>query len=231
MASNVTTESTAVSNRLLLAVAIVLIAFATVLGVITAGDNVLQWDLRFSSSIQQWQGDVPAILHRIGDMLGDTVFTVIVLLGLVVIAAIMRSKRFFAFFVAVGLLRLSGKALKELFDSPRPIEAEQRIRIYENFDGTGFPSGHSMTAAMFATILVVSTWSLIRYQRARWIAALVGLVIMVFIGWTRIWSGAHWPTDVLGGWSFGIALVLIAWVITKPFADSHIELASEPAPE
>lgn len=218
-------------TRLSMIVALALIAIATVLGVITAGDNVLGWDLRLSSRVQQWQGDIPAVLHRIGDMLGDTITTAVILVALIAAAVIARSTRFTAFFIAVGLLRLTGKALKQLFDSPRPIEVEQRVRIYETFHGTGFPSGHSMTAAMFATILVVITWSLIHNQRARWTSVIVGLLIIVFIGWTRIWSGAHWPTDVLGGWSFGTALVLIAWVIATPFADSHIEQASAPAPE
>lgn len=219
----VSTAQTSTTNRWLIAVAVGLIAFASVLGTITAGDNVLDWDVRLSSSIQQWQGDFPANLHRIGDMLGDTVFTVIVVLGLILIAGIAKSKRFAAFFVAVGLFRLVGKALKQVFDSPRPVEIGSRIRIYETFEGTGFPSGHSMTAAMFAAILVITTWALTRNDRARWGSAIVGLAIMLFIGWTRAWSGAHWPTDVLGGWAFGVAIVLIAWVITTPFADSGSE--------
>lgn len=231
MAVSSTTPTDAKTNRACLAIAITLIAFATVLGVVSAGDNILDWDARFSRWIQQWQGEFPADLHHIGDMLGDTVFTVIVMISLITIAAIAKSKRFFAFFVAVGLFRLTGMALKQLFDSPRPVEMGQTIRIFETFEGTGYPSGHSMTAAMFGTILVVTSLALNRDQRIRWIALLVGLVITVFIGWSRIWSGAHWPSDVLGGWSFGIAIVLLAWVITAPFADSRTGQMSAAARE
>ena len=217
-------------------VALAMILGAPLLGIVTAGDNVLTADWRFSRWIQQWQGNIPEVLYEIGNILGDTVTAVVVMVALLIIAAVMRARRFIAFFVAVGLLRLVGTMLKPIFDSPRPtetirIEPEVRIRIYEGFENTGYPSGHSMTAAMLGTVLVVTIWATMRARNPRWLAVFVAAVLALFVGWSRIWSGAHWPTDVLGGWSYGFGLVLLAWIITTPFADSDTGREQEPTPE
>jgi membrane-associated phospholipid phosphatase len=71
--------------------------------------------------------------------------------------------------------------------------------------GPSFPSGHTTAATLFA---VCAAWALLARVRGRWprralwaAAALYAAVI----GWSRIWLGVHWPTDVLGGLLFGVA--------------------------
>lgn len=199
-------------SKALVITAVLLVLFATALGVCTAGANILVFDLRISQEVQRWQGDFPAILYRTGDMLGSTVGTVIGLVLLIGFAILTRNLRIVAFLVAVVVARLAGTLLKPVFGSPRPSQAE--VHIYEIADGTGYPSGHSMTAAMLATIAVVLVWSRMYDDRARWISLILAITLTVLVGWSRVWSGAHWPTDVIGGWSYGIALVLIAWAVT-----------------
>lgn len=210
-------------------VSIVLLIAATILGAITAGHNYLDIDVRISSWLQNWQGDIPEILYNVGNVLGSTGAAIVVILGAIIIAVLLKSRRFTAFFVLTGVLRLAGMLLKPLFDSPRPIEAEQRMRIYAAYEGLGFPSGHSMTAAMIAGLLFVVVWQLI--PKKAWSALAVGAVLMIWVGCSRIWGGAHWPTDVLGGWMFGIAIVLFGWLMSSPFAETRNESAEELSPE
>ena len=68
-----------------------------------------------------------------------------------------------------------------------------------------FPSGHATTATLFA---LFSAWALSNRIRRGWPLMMmrigaVGFVLAV--GWSRIWLGVHWPSDVLGGWLFAIA--------------------------
>ena len=68
-----------------------------------------------------------------------------------------------------------------------------------------FPSGHTTTATLFA---LFSAWALSNRIRRGWplIMMWVGAAgFVVAVGWSRIWLGVHWPSDVLGGWLFGIA--------------------------
>lgn len=186
--------------------------FATVLGVIVAGERVLAWDVSFSQWVQQWNGTLPEQLYRVGDVLGSTMLVIVAALAGIMVAAVMRNRFVAVFLIVTMLIRLLATQLKPLFESPRP-QAEH-VRLLQHFDGSGYPSGHSTTAAMVATILVLLAWKYLENTLWRWGATGLAIAIMVLVGWSRIWAGAHWPTDVLGGWSYGIALTLLAWLVT-----------------
>lgn len=70
-----------------------------------------------------------------------------------------------------------------------------------------FPSGHAMTAVVSCGLLL---WLLRRRGAGprMWRAALVAAWVSVLgVGVTRLYLGVHWPSDVLGGWLLGAALV------------------------
>lgn len=93
--------------------------------------------------------------------------------------------------------------LKVIFDRPRP-DYDGTIEMY----GLSYPSGHAAGAAAVATILVVVFWPLLtRAGRLRLVVlAIVGAAV---VGYTRIALGAHFASDVLAGWSVGIAWILL----------------------
>jgi membrane-associated phospholipid phosphatase len=74
----------------------------------------------------------------------------------------------------------------------------------------GFPSGHALAAAAFYGLLLVL---LRRRVRSRgWQRVITGgiLLLILLIGCSRIYIGAHWPSDVLGGFALGGAYCLLA---------------------
>ncbi|WP_336322320.1 phosphatase PAP2 family protein [Streptomyces lavendofoliae] len=76
-----------------------------------------------------------------------------------------------------------------------------------------FPSGHAMTAAVTFGLLL---WVLARFRVGGWprIAVLVaGAVSVVGVGFTRLYLGVHWASDVVGGWLLGGCLVALAVVL------------------
>jgi undecaprenyl-diphosphatase len=70
--------------------------------------------------------------------------------------------------------------------------------------GPAFPSGHTTAATLFA---LSCGWVLTAHLRsgrprtALWAAA---GAYAVLVGWSRVWLGVHWPTDVLGGWLYAV---------------------------
>jgi undecaprenyl-diphosphatase len=102
--------------------------------------------------------------------------------------------------------------------------------------GPSFPSGHT-TAATVAALLLA--WAISRAVQSRpaqvaiWSAAAVWAV---GVGWSRVWLGVHWPTDVLCAWLFvpsllvlGRAAQLTWWPADAP-PTQVLDPAGAPAP-
>lgn len=75
-----------------------------------------------------------------------------------------------------------------------------------------FPSGHAMSSMTLVAALIVLTWG----SRWFWPTAAAGSVYAVTIGWTRLYLGAHYPSDVLAGWMISIAWAIGLSLVVKP---------------
>jgi undecaprenyl-diphosphatase len=67
-----------------------------------------------------------------------------------------------------------------------------------------FPSGHAMSSMTLVAALVILTWG----TRWRWLVLSFGGLFVLAIGWTRLYLGVHFPSDILAGW-----MVSLAWAI------------------
>ena len=92
--------------------------------------------------------------------------------------------------------------LKDLFHTPRPT-AEQVLFMAVPPDGSyAFPSGHTQNAAVL--------WSyLAGYYRKKALVVAAAMMILL-VGLSRMYRGAHWPVDVVGGMAIGVGLVWLA---------------------
>jgi undecaprenyl-diphosphatase len=104
--------------------------------------------------------------------------------------------------------------LKGLYDRPRPDFAP--LGIY--FHAQSFPSGHSTaSAALWLSLaMLAASFESRRREKAFWFAV-AGLVI-AGVGFSRVFLGVHWPTDVLAGWVLGGCWALAGWLVwrTRP---------------
>lgn len=106
---------------------------------------------------------------------------------------------------AAILASLIQRALKVSFHRARPDLTLHLI----NQGGYSFPSGHSFSVLIFyGMMLFLCRRNLINKPAANLITILLGCLILL-IGFSRIYLGVHYPTDVLGGWSLGLCLLMM----------------------
>lgn len=91
-----------------------------------------------------------------------------------------------------------------------------RPRLWESFyplpPDYSFPSGHALSSMMLFITLIVLTWG------SRWLQAVlfIGSFFVLGIGWTRLYLGVHYPTDILAGWMLAIAWSIGVSLVVKP---------------
>ncbi|MFE7855444.1 phosphatase PAP2 family protein [Streptomyces sp. NPDC057403] len=97
--------------------------------------------------------------------------------------------------VVVAQVVCSG-VCKQLNDRPRPPEEWfPHDEVEDRPDSSSFPSGHTAAAAAFAGA-VVAAWP---------VAGALCAVPAALVAVERVWSGAHYPTDVAAGAAIGLA--------------------------
>ena len=101
--------------------------------------------------------------------------------------------------MAMGGAVVLNLVLKSVFERARPDLWDRLV----NESSYSFPSGHSMVTAALGFTLIVVLWN----SRYRWWAVGFGVAYPIIIGFTRLYLGVHYPTDIVGGW-----LVSAAWV-------------------
>lgn len=110
----------------------------------------------------------------------------------------------------IGLVDFIGNQVKSLVERARPCRAFTQTLTLEPGGCGGlysFPSNHAINTAAAAAFLHVL------YPRSGW----VSWPIVALVGFSRVYVGAHYTTDVLGGWIIGglfgggIAWLLLRW--------------------
>jgi undecaprenyl-diphosphatase len=146
--------------------------------------------------------------HAWSGPLLDRVFQVVSLLGygygvvpfeivFVLVLAVRRHAReaWFAGLALWGSLLLN-TPLKLVFERARPAlwDPLERHATYS------FPSGHAMATATLASVLILLYWR----TRWRWRVVAASLALVALVGLSRVYLGVHYPSDVIGGWAFGV---------------------------
>lgn len=139
--------------------------------------------------------------------------TVLVLMTAVVIGyLLLRRAHGAAVLVLVATLGgyLLSYTLKNAINRPRP----QIIPHLAPVVSASFPSGHSMLSSVVYLTLGALLARTVAQRREKIYCIAVALFLTILIGFSRVYLGVHYPTDVLAGWSAGTAWALLCWCAT-----------------
>ncbi|WP_210466360.1 MULTISPECIES: phosphatase PAP2 family protein [Rufibacter] len=106
--------------------------------------------------------------------------------------------------IAVGSISLN-LLLKYLFNRPRPLVPH----LVESY-GLSFPSGHAMISASFYGLLIYLVYKSVEEPAWRFLLITLLSLLILFIGFSRVYLHVHYATDVLAGLAAGLGWVILA---------------------
>lgn len=120
-------------------------------------------------------------------------------------------------------------ALVSFINRPRP-RVPDVLRVTEHPGASSYPSGHMVLFTFYAVILMTTLG--MKYIPRRWqpLGWAIAVLFVLVGGFSRIYSGAHWPTDVLAGLLIGVGwlsfVLSIRWI-----SDPVLLPQARPGPE
>ncbi|WP_405098787.1 phosphatase PAP2 family protein [Oceanobacillus sp. FSL H7-0719] len=197
-----------VSNVLIIFGVICFLFFGVVsFGVFTESDHIEKIDLMIIEAIQANITDAKTTLFSIFTEIGNIRLIIALTIAFVIFFFI---KRWYVAGLWLGgtilcFAAIGTKLIKLVIDRTRPDILPLIEKTTESF-----PSGHATSAAMFYGMLGLV---LILMVKKYWKKAVIGLAVLLLIGFimiTRVYLGVHFPTDVIGGFLYGMATAFIS---------------------
>jgi membrane-associated phospholipid phosphatase len=129
--------------------------------------------------------------------------------------ALSRGRRDLALLLALGTIAFPMEWALKYFVSADAISLQTLVNALFDVNGVGlddladFPAGHALRATVLYGLVAFCVARLSHDRRQGYIAYLVAAIAIGAISATRIYLGAHFPIDVLGGWMAGGSLLAI----------------------
>jgi membrane-associated phospholipid phosphatase len=175
-------------------------------------ETVLLWGLGVIKTIQQIQGPLLNTVFLLITSMGGGISFLFVLPLLFWCVDYNLGMRVAVF---CSLSAFCNFSLKDFFAQPRPFNFDPSVAITTS-RGYGLPSGHAQGS-------IVLWGSIAAWVNKGWFW-IVSIVAVMLIGFSRVYLGVHFPTDVLAGWAVGIVFLglycilqpkLERWIVKK----------------
>ena len=199
--------------------------FFTISNLIQAGsiqkyDELILYSFRDPQDVTIPIGPVwlKEVMRDVTSLGGGTVLTILIVN---ISLFLLLKKKYFAFFFVI-VASLGGFfvdiSLKSLFARERP-DIMLHLTLVTS---KSFPSGHSMmSAAIYPTLAAI----IARIQgnfKIRIFVISASVVLMILIGFSRVYLGVHYPSDVIGGWTAGLTWATICWFAALYFERKNL---------
>jgi membrane-associated phospholipid phosphatase len=100
--------------------------------------------------------------------------------------------------------------LKHLFGRERPL-----IPLLEPAKGLSFPSGHALMSMTFYGLLIYITWHSVKNEKLKWSLISFLFLLIVMIGFSRIYLRVHYTSDVIAGFSMGWLWIVVSLKVLR----------------
>jgi undecaprenyl-diphosphatase len=137
---------------------------------------------------------------------------VVIILGIILIYLLWKKHYYFGLFIVLvnALSPVLNSFLKNIFQRPRP-----NINPYFLYKSFSFPSGHATSAIVLFSTLCFLIYHLHSNKFKPFV--FFSILMVGLIGFSRVYLGVHFPTDVLGGFLIGSMWLMLTIFLFNNF--------------
>lgn len=193
--------------------ALSILSFVAIVDSLSGKGTLFDLDLKINAyTIKVANPGLTAFLGAISDL--GSIYLVVMVAVLVGVILFIRKNwwRLLALFLAVGIGQAVLNILKVAFQRPRP-KTEMFVFSYS------FPSGHVFSATVIYGFCIYLTFRFIKNPVIKWIVSALLALLILLIGFSRIYLGVHWLSDTLAGYVTGFAWLLFCIFLAKTVGD------------
>ena len=209
-----------------------MLAFAILLSYAAAKFPVLPLDLKTYEELKEQANPLFDILMKWVSDLGEVAIAMALTAIAIVTFAVKRHWIEAAFMLATTSSVLLAFVLKELIHRTRPFPLDQNATginatgIIQSINEYSYPSGHVLFFVVFFGFFAYLAWIHFAGRTRVIVIAICGALILL-IGPSRVFLGAHWASDVLGSYIIGtiwLFLLILAyqWTVRRKYHDPEV---------
>jgi undecaprenyl-diphosphatase len=198
------------------ALLVLLLALGVALAAVVSVEGVLSVDLGITREVQEPRL-IDALLQPLMifvSALGNDLWPYVLLAGAV--AWLLLQRQWVAAALVAATALADGLTVLVKFIVARPRPTPDLVEVYRTVSGYSFPSGHVVHYVAFYGIIAYLAWRRLRMRppcglarSGLYLLLVVCCALVALVGPSRVFLGAHWPTDVLGGYLLGGACLLL----------------------
>ena len=154
------------------------------------------FDNYFIAQIYHNHTATPLFILRTLSQIGGTTWTIIITLAIVILLSVLKYY-YAAIFLAANklIVVIINTIIKDLIRRPRP------NHHHYMFEGSfSYPSGHSSSALSLYIPLLIICFFIFKNVATRVIISTLTILMVIVIGYSRIYLGVHYPSDVVGAY-------------------------------
>lgn len=214
-----------INYRFLLVILILLVSSIT-MSLFAHYNDRFPGDLWLALEIQSVNGDFLTSIMQGISYIFDTAGSFIIVAAIALLVWWRTNWREAVLVLTAGILAATSSLFKAIIGRPRP--SPDLVTVFSPPDTSSFPSGHSFFVVI---VLGLSAYFVVtrlqnKVLRVSILSILIALVLL--LGISRVYLGAHWPSDVIGGYfTGGVFLTALIW-IDKAWIRKHLKEKTTP---
>lgn len=220
MALEVLVDSSRVRRSTLRTVAIIFFASGAAMGTLAFQHAYFSWDLELTRSIQSLLA-LDQVMWFVSWLGADWVpYLYVVATGLT-FHFLKRHRWAVVIWIGVGGSALMNRSMKVLVNRQRP--HQDLVDILIEYPNESFPSGHVVLFLTYFGFLACLAANSTLPRVVKGIIIFLAIFLILLVGPSRIYVGAHWPSDVVGGYCFGAGWLVVMILLDRRMKESQRE--------